>query len=67
MDENTRTADATNEHALDANESWGQATDASHPDSASEGTLPSDLGTDPALAGDPGEDDADEVDGPPLT
>ena len=64
MDENTRSGDATNERALDPTESWGQGTDASHPDPTGEADLPNDLGTDPALAGDP---QTEEVDDPPLT
>jgi hypothetical protein len=63
MDENTRSGDATNEHALDATESWGQGTDTSHPDPV-EDTLPNELGADPALSGDPV---TEEVDDPPLT
>ena len=65
MDENTRSRDAANEQALDGTESWGQGTDASHPDPTGESTLPNDVGADPALAGDPLTDD--EVDEPPLT
>jgi len=67
VDENTRATEATNERSLDAGESWGQGADASHRETALEEALPNDVGTDPSLAGDPGEDDAHEADAAPLT
>ncbi len=64
MDEDTRSRDAANEHALDPTESWGQGTDASHPDPTREAALPKDLATDPVLTDDPMTEDVED---PPLT